>query len=416
MYSEASHQGVIVAVDGSPSSKVATDWAARDAALRRVRLTLVHVLPELATDPLMPNGLRDVRAKHGHRVLEEARYVVRRAVADDEPIVVEQELCTGDPVSTLVMLSKQAGMLVVGRRGGGGWDRRLMGSTSSSLVHHAHCPVAVIHDEDPLMAQPAQAPILVGIDGSPASELATAIAFDEASRRGVGLVAMHSWAHDDRHGRAAADVGPQLEVGKEALAERLAGWSQRYPDVPVKRRLVYGNPAEQLVAASESAQLTVVGSHGRGGFAGMLLGSVSSAVVQAARTAGHRGPAVLTVGAQGSGADQRSTVPPSGAGPTSNVPPLSAARRRKLSNPLVVTSAGMPQPLSSTSMLTSSSTLTSTVTSVASPWRTALLTASRTTASAWSANAGSITDSGPLNCDLVRTPAPENWAMASSSR
>jgi nucleotide-binding universal stress UspA family protein len=283
MYSEASHQGVIVAVDGSPSSKVATDWAARDAALRRVRLTLVHVFPEPATEPLMPNGLRDVRAKHGHRVLEEARYVARRAVADDEPIVVEQELCTGDPVSTLVMLSKEAGMLVVGRRGGDGWDRRLMGSTSSSLVHHAHCPVAVIHDEDPLMAHPAQAPILVGIDGSPASELATAIAFDEASRRGVGLVAMHSWAHDDRHGRAAADVGPQLEVGKEALAERLAGWSQRYPDVPVKRRLVYGNPAEQLVAASESAQLTVVGSHGRGGFAGMLLGSVSSAVVQAAR-------------------------------------------------------------------------------------------------------------------------------------
>jgi nucleotide-binding universal stress UspA family protein len=283
MYSEASHQGVIVAVDGSPSSKVATDWAARTAALRRVRLTLVHVLPELATEPLMPNGLRDVRAKHGRRVLEEARYVARRAVADGEPIVVEQELCTGDPVSTLVMLSKEAGMLVVGRRGAGGWDRRLMGSTSSSLVHHAHCPVAVIHDEDPLMAHPAQAPILVGIDGSPASELATAIAFDEASRRGVGLVAMHSWAHDDRHGRAAADVGPQLEVGKEALAERLAGWSQRYPDVPVKRRLVYGNPAEQLVAASESAQLTVVGSHGRGGFAGMLLGSVSSVVVQAAR-------------------------------------------------------------------------------------------------------------------------------------
>jgi len=142
----------------------------------------------------------------------------------------------------------------------------------------------VIHDEDPLMHHPTQAPILVGIDGSPASELATAIAFDEACRRRVGLVAMHSWAHDDTHRRPGADVAPQLEVGEEALAERLAGCRARYPDVPVDYQLVCGNPAEKLVAASESAQLTVVGSHGRGGFAGMLLGSVSSAVVQAART------------------------------------------------------------------------------------------------------------------------------------
>ena len=69
-----------------------------------------------------------------------------------------------------------------------------MGSVTSGLIHHAHCPVAVIHDEAPPNADVAQSPVLVGIDGSPESELATAIAFDEASRRKVGLVALHAWS------------------------------------------------------------------------------------------------------------------------------------------------------------------------------------------------------------------------------
>ena len=83
-------------------------------------------------------------------------------------------------------------MIVVGCRGLGAIGR-LMGSVSWGVVHHAHCPVAVIHDEDPLMPTPAMAPVVVGIDGSPASEAATAIAFEEASRRGVELVAVHAW-------------------------------------------------------------------------------------------------------------------------------------------------------------------------------------------------------------------------------
>ena len=288
MYSAAGHQRVIVAVDGSPSSLVATDWAARDAARRHVPLTLIHVAsdPPIGTWPesVVTRNVRNWQEKHGRQLLAEARRVADRAILDFDPIAVDEATYGGAPIPTLVDVSKDATMLVVGCRGQGSLKRRLLGSVSLGLVHHAHCPVAVIHDEDPLMHHPAQAPILVGIDGSPASELATAIAFDEASRRGVGLVAMHSWAQDV-HRRASADLGPQLEVGEETLAERLAGWRERYPDVTVDCQLVYGNPAEKLVAASESAQLTVVGSHGHGGFAGMLLGSVSSAVVQAARMA-----------------------------------------------------------------------------------------------------------------------------------
>lgn len=287
MPSNEAHHGIIVAVDDSPSSLAATDWAARDAALRHVPLTLVHVLAEppvgMWPEPALLNGFSEWRAKNGHEILAKARRVADRALEQSNPIAVTELSCAGTPVPTLVDLSKDADMMVVGCRGQGALQRMLLGSVSTGLVHHSHCPVAVIHDEDPMMDRPSDAPVLVGIDGSPVSELATAIAFDEASRRAVDLIAMHGWFDDDLRDWIGVDWDRQLEIGKEVLGERLAGWAERYPDVTVEHRLVDGDPAERLVAASETAQLTVVGSHGRGGFAGMLLGSVSSKVVHAAR-------------------------------------------------------------------------------------------------------------------------------------
>lgn len=279
--------GVIAAVDGSPASEVAADWAARTAARRHVPLLLVHVQPDpivgIWPEPAVLDDFSTSRRNRGHHILDRARRVADRAILDHRPIPVEQRSVTGAVVPTLVDLSKDTALVVVGRRGLSPVKRMLLGSTSTGLLHHAHCPVAVIHDEDPLVPHFDETPVLVGIDGSPASEAAVAIAFDEASLRGVGLIALHSWADSELRDWANIDWEVQFEIGKEVISERLAGWRERYPDVAVDHRLVCGDPAQSLVAASEGAQLTVVGSHGRGGFAGMLVGSVSSAVVQAAR-------------------------------------------------------------------------------------------------------------------------------------
>lgn len=172
-------------------------------------------------------------------------------------------------------------MVVVGSRGAGLVSRMLLGSVSSGIVRHAHCPVAVIHADEP--TPDPQAPVLVGVDGSPASEAATEFAFDEASRRGVDLVALHAWSDVGVFPLLGMDWHQLEAEGQETLAERLAGWQERYPDVQVRRRLVCDQPAHRLLEESLDAQLVVVGSHGRGGFAGMLLGSVSSAIAHSAK-------------------------------------------------------------------------------------------------------------------------------------
>ena len=276
---------IVVGVDGSPVSRVAVDWAARTAALHGAPLKLVHVLTPPAVmafpDVPMPPGYLEWQEGQGRTLLDEAAQTARDAAGPTTEI--STDMVAGPSVPSLVEASKDARMVVVGCRGRGALARGVLGSVSNGLLHHAHCPVAVIHDEDPLMPHPSKAPVVVGVDGSPASERAVALAFEEASLRGVDLVAVHAWSDTGVFEFPGADWSTLQAMGEQTLGERLAGWQERYPDVLVRRIVVADKPAHQLVEQAESAQLLVVGSRGRGGVAGMLLGSVSTAVVNAAR-------------------------------------------------------------------------------------------------------------------------------------
>ncbi|KQH76026.1 MULTISPECIES: universal stress protein [Mycobacterium] len=275
--------GLVVGVDGSSASNAAVAWAARDAAMRNVPLTLVHMLstyvPTFPQIPL-PGGVAVWQEEDARLVLEEAAKLARESAGGS--VVIGTELKSSPPIPTLVQLSEDADMVVVGSHGRGAVGRALLGSVSSGVLRGAACPVAIIPADEPDIRE--DAPVLVGIDGSPASELATAIAFDEASRRGVDLRAVHAWSDVEILDLGGLDWPALQEESEQILAERLAGWQERYPDVAVQRLVVCDRPARELVNQSKSAQLVVLGSRGRGGIARVLLGSVSNAVVHSVHT------------------------------------------------------------------------------------------------------------------------------------
>lgn len=276
--------GIVVAVDGSPASTVAAGWAAREAAMRNIPLTVVHaVSTPTATFPPVPypESLVTSLEDEGKKAIMHATKVAEDAMPADRAVPIGRKLVYAAPAPALLKMSDTAEMIVMGSSGRGLLARGLLGSVSSTVVRHANCPVAVVRDEE--LPDPRNAPVLLGTDGSPASELATEIAFDEASRRGVDLVAIHAWSD-----AAVVDVfeidWPAVEGEAErTLAESLAGWQERYPDVTVHRLIAQDRAARHLIDKSETAQLVVVGSHGRGSLSGLLLGSVSNAVLHAVR-------------------------------------------------------------------------------------------------------------------------------------
>ncbi|MGZ4526521.1 MAG: universal stress protein [Mycobacterium sp.] len=285
MTENAKKYGVLVCVDGSAASDAAVAWGTREAIMRDLPITLVHAVPPVVVGwPVgqlyadMPEWQHD-SAQH---VIDQARKALNASLGDSKPPEIHTETVYSAIVPALVEATKNAWMIVAGSQGLGAVGRLLLGSVTTGLVHYAHCPVAVIHSDEGAAPDPG-APVVLGIDGSPASEAATALAFDEASRRGVGLVVLHVWSDVGVFPILGMDWHDREKEAQEVLAERLAGWQERYPDVHVERKLFCDKPSEWLLKESERAQLVVVGSRGRGGFPGMLLGSVSSAVAQSAR-------------------------------------------------------------------------------------------------------------------------------------
>ncbi|OYN74488.1 universal stress protein [Mycolicibacterium sphagni] len=283
MSQSATRTGILVGVDGSAESDAAIRWATNEAVMRGVPMTLAHVVaPLIRSWPMeaMYANVTEWQQGNARHVLEQALKTAHAGVPESQLPDVYAETLNSSVVSTLVHASENKQMVVIGSRGTGALGRLLLGSVSTGLVHHARCPVAVIRPEPPPSG--SDAPVLLGIDGSPASEAATALAFDEASRRGVGLVALHAWSDVAVFPMLGMDWHEYESEGHEILGERLAGWQEQYPDVQVQRRLVCDQPARWLIRESQHAQLVIIGSRGRAGFASTWLGSVSSAVAQSA--------------------------------------------------------------------------------------------------------------------------------------
>jgi len=276
---------LVVGVDGSAASYAAVGWTAQEATIRGLPVRLVHVVaPTSMSSTEAPNSTitheQEVKARH---VIDQARRIVD-GVQGEARLKVRVEIRYAGVLATLVDASRDAHMIVVGARGFDGFGWHMLGSVSAGLLHHAHCPVTIVRDPESAGREiHDDAPVVVGIDGSRASEAATALAFEEASRRRVPLVALHAWSDVGVFPILGMDWHVYRDEGDEVLGERLAGWQEIYPDVQVHRRLVCDVPARWLVNESDSAQLVVLGSRGRGGFDGLHLGSVSSAVAQSAR-------------------------------------------------------------------------------------------------------------------------------------
>ncbi|MET7426328.1 universal stress protein [Dactylosporangium sp. NPDC005555] len=276
---------VVVGVDGSAGSTLAVRWAAADAARRHRPLHLLHAhnWPELAyptAGMALPVAYEtDVRAA-AERVLTDAAALAREVSAT---LNITTETSTRLCVPALMAASRQAALVVVGSRGLGGFAALLVGATGVELAAHAGCPVVIVRDDD-RPAGPDAGRIVVGVDGSHGAELALGFAFEQAAFRATGLTAITAaqWHVAGQPDGIAPPVYGEQDTqasARRVLAESLAGWREKYPQVDVRSDVVIGRAGGALADASAGAELLVVGARGHGGFTGLLLGSVSQAAL-----------------------------------------------------------------------------------------------------------------------------------------
>ncbi|WP_066912774.1 universal stress protein [Millisia brevis] len=281
---------VVVGVDGSDTGTVALDQAIEAAKRHHAPLTIVtgYIGPADAfgtSAVALPERYWLDQEQHAAQIVRDAEAKARERLGDD--FTITGEVTVEQPIPYLLKKSETAGLLVVGTRGLGRVSSALLGSVSSALVMHAHSPVLVARDE---LVNPS-GPVVVGVDGSEASRAAVTIAAEEADLLGVPLQAVHSWTDFDlgatyRGGGAltpewdaAAEKQAATETETALLSESLAGVREAHPDLVIERTVVRDRPVRALMEASEKASLLVVGSRGRGGFTGMLLGSTSRALL-----------------------------------------------------------------------------------------------------------------------------------------
>ncbi|MFH9347954.1 universal stress protein [Kitasatospora sp. NPDC017646] len=266
---------VIVGVDRSEASHWAVRWAADEAAERHLPLRLLHAqewpvdrASDRASDGADHPWAIGLRAA-GEAVLDTARLLA----AERHPeLETTSELAQGRPVRVLREAADAAAQLDLGvRRSSGAHSALPIASKGASLAGHLNCPLALV--PEPSDGTSGAGPVVVGVDGSPASRAAIGFAFEEASIRGTDVLAVEV--------RRPTEVGRPELTGESLtdLSESLAGWRKKYPDVRVRREVLTGSPAPMLAAVATRARCLVIGSRGLGGFRGLLFGSTGRALV-----------------------------------------------------------------------------------------------------------------------------------------
>ncbi|MCZ4561509.1 universal stress protein [Rhodococcus sp. IEGM 1401] len=274
----------VVGVDGSAAALDAVRWAVLDAHLHSSDLVLVSAMPlpkALTGVGILPEPVVEQSRSEIRTILDEARALASRVSATAGPIGIDTVSSENPAVATLLDLSTTARMVVIATRGLGGAEQRSLGSIGFAVTTHARCPVTVVRgwSGDGL---DTTHPVVVGVDGTRASAAAVALAFEEASVRSAPLTAVHSWSDADL--TVGLPIrGLEWPANRPAAADQLTRMlephTRRHPTVAVRTVVVKDRPVQALLDHAQGTQLLVIGSHGRGGYGEMMLGSTSRSVL-----------------------------------------------------------------------------------------------------------------------------------------
>ena len=291
--------GIVVGYDGTPSARLALEWAAETARQLGKPLTIMHSV-SLSMVPAFPavdvSQVEPIVEQAAKSLVEEG---AERASSVLEAAEIRTQYWLGSPAGQLVEASRDADLLVVGSRGRGRVRAGILGSTSYAVAAHAHCPVVVLRgpgefadgDDDLDHVRPVRPgpehPVVVGVDGSDISTRAVEAAATWAQREHAPLhivavaqtAPLEAWAYAETV-RSGTDEPNPLRAQAEQAAQRAASRVRsEHPGVDVKVGVLNGDPGRVIAELGGHAGLVVIGSRGHGGFAGMLLGSVSHRVI-----------------------------------------------------------------------------------------------------------------------------------------
>ena len=280
----------VVGYDESPEATSALRWAASQADARGLQLRVVYAANPPALLPWASGNMLPSTSAMQHRAAKVARRGADRVCRDHPHLAVHSQGAVGSPAAELVMHSESAAFVVVGRRKQT-CPVESLGSVSFALSAHARCPVVVVQGGEPRPLGPEH-PVVVGVDSSRASLRALEFGASMADAAGADIVVVSAWSSPEHEpwmgdlwadpARAADRLAAAYESAAACVGEAVSQATERHPHVVTIPRTPEGRPAEALLAESARAGLLVVGSRGHGGFAGLMLGSVSRAILRQA--------------------------------------------------------------------------------------------------------------------------------------